>query len=241
MKEIWKDIIGHNNYQISSLGRVKIKARSYIDKAGISRTHEERFLVPKKWGVSVGNHPYKIETLMLRHFPEKFIKDFISNNTKDGEIWEDVVGYEGYYKVSNLGRVMSLPRITGIKIIKGTKTPSSKLGAILKPNRVGDFDKSGMYRLGVSLTKDGKSITKLVNRLVAEAFIPNPENLPEVNHINRDVMDNTVENLEWISSDINKQHALLSKESIIALYKLALKEEVSPSDMLLKLIDNYLL
>lgn len=239
MEEVWKDIIGHANYQISSLGRVKVKSRIYINKLGVSKQYKERFLTPKKWGVSIDSHPYKIEGLMLRHFPEKLTEYFINSNTKDGEIWKDIAGYEGYYKVSNLGRVMSLPRILGTKTIKGTKTLSTRLGTILKPIRNGDFDKDGAYRVSVILIKDGKSTNKLVNRLVAEAFIPNPNNLPEVNHINRDITNNTVENLEWISADANKQHALLSRESIVALYKLALKEEVSPSDMLLKLISNY--
>lgn len=93
------------------------------------------------------------------------------------EIWKDIEGYEGY-QVSNLGRVRSLDRIDS------NNHPLK--GVILKPY----ISNSGYLLVG--LYKQQKRDRKLLHRLVAEAFIPNPENKPEIDHINTDKTDNTV-------------------------------------------------
>ncbi len=103
-----------------------------------------------------------------------------------GEIWRDVVGYEGKYQVSNFGRVKSFCR---------GRVNLMKL----------DVDNRGYLRVG--LYKDGKQRNQLIHILVATAFIPNPENKPEVNHENGVKIDNRVENLAWVTSSENKQHA----------------------------------
>lgn len=88
---------------------------------------------------------------------------------------------------------------------------------------------------------DGKnSKAYLIHRLVAQEFIPNPNKLPEVNHKNRDITDNSVSNLEWISSEQNIEHSLLEREALIKLYSLANNVGVSPSDMLITLVDYYI-
>lgn len=93
------------------------------------------------------------------------------------------------YEVSNLGRVKSLDyRRTGKE-------------RILKPGR--HSKKSGNTYYQVHLYKGGKMNVKLVHRLVAEAFIPNPDNLPEVNHKDENKFNNCVENLEWCTAKYN--------------------------------------
>ena len=101
------------------------------------------------------------------------------------EEYRDIEGYEGLYQVSNLGRVKSLNyRRTGKE-------------RILKPG------KDGHGYLQVILWKGGKSKTCKVHRLVAEAFLENPQGLPEINHISEDKTDNSLENLEWVSHEYN--------------------------------------
>ena len=97
------------------------------------------------------------------------------------EIWRNVVNYEGLYMVSNLGYVKSLGN-------GNARNPNWQKERILKSGK----DKDG-YLL-VALFKDGKRKTLRVHRLVAQAFIPNPDNLSQVNHINEIKNDNRVEN-----------------------------------------------
>ena len=111
------------------------------------------------------------------------------------EIWRDIKGYEGKYMVSNLGRVKSL-------IYKRTGKEE-----ILKA-----YDNGHGY-LFVILCKDGKDKTCRVNRLVAQAFLENPDNLPEVNHKDEDKTNNCVENLEWCSKLYNINYGTGRKRS----------------------------
>lgn len=112
------------------------------------------------------------------------------------ERWKDVEGYEGLYQVSNFGRVRSLDHY--ITIRNGGKALHN--GKILKDAKGG----SG-YRK-VTLCKDG--ILKSVNlhSLVAKSFINNPDNLPEINHINECKWDNAVWNLEWCTVKYNRSY-----------------------------------
>lgn len=102
------------------------------------------------------------------------------------EIWKPVVGFEGYYMVSNLGRIKSLHK--------------RYEGLILKP-----YDEGHGYRM-VDLYKDNIKQKCRVHRLVAMAFIPNPLNKREVDHINFIRDDNRVENLRWATSKENQNH-----------------------------------
>lgn len=94
----------------------------------------------------------------------------------ENEIWKEIEGYEGLYEVSNYGRVRSLKR----------KAPK-----ILK------LANNGYGYLTATLSKNNGRSTIKVHTLVAKAFIPNPDNLPTVDHVNRDRADNRIENLRW--------------------------------------------
>ena len=108
-------------------------------------------------------------------------------NDLPGEEWRDVIGYEGLYQVSNYGRVKSFHN-------NGVRT--------LNPSFA---DYPGYYV--VNLTKNGKQQTQYVHILVAQAFIPNPENKSYVNHIDGDKLNNCLENLEWTTPTENSRHA----------------------------------
>lgn len=115
-------------------------------------------------------------------------------NTQE-EIWKDILNFEGYYQVSNLGNVKSLERSV---VYKNKENPH-----IFKSKQLLPKTTSTGY-LEVVLTKhDGKRYCKRVHRLVAEAFLENPNNLPFVNHINENKKDNCVENLEWCTPKQN--------------------------------------
>ncbi len=115
------------------------------------------------------------------------------------EEWKPVVGYEGIYSVSNLGRVRSEDRI--IEEHNGRQRINK--GRVLKPFGTG---KCRAY-LAVDLRKNGKRKTTKVHRLVAIAFISNPDDCPQVNHLNGDKSNNTVSNLEWTTNLENARHA----------------------------------
>jgi hypothetical protein len=109
---------------------------------------------------------------------------------EENEKW--VNGYEGMYSVDTTGQVYSYKRGTKVKLA----------GGVL-------YDKSRgchSYRAGCFF-KDGKSKSLYFHRVVAEAFIPNPENKKEVNHIDGDKLNNRIENLEWATRSENTQHA----------------------------------
>lgn len=112
------------------------------------------------------------------------------------EEWRDIKGYEGRYQVSNLGRVKSLARKKG--------------WCIAKERMLTLWEQHKGYLVADLADGNGHRKHKVAHRLVAEAFIPNPDNKPQVNHKNGDKHDNRVENLEWITNYENHIHKVYS-------------------------------
>ena len=119
------------------------------------------------------------------------------------EVWKDVKGFEGYYQVSSLGNVRSVERTIEVTRPSGTYRMTLK-----GRNMVLGTNKKGYKRVELCRQNSKKRHQYLVHRLVAEAFIPNPENLPEVNHESGDKTDNSVENLTWCDRLGNIHHAI---------------------------------
>lgn len=117
------------------------------------------------------------------------------------EIWKDIQGYKGLYQVSNLGRIKSLNRVDGSNHRIYEK--------ILKLKKRKNY-------LGVDLHQNGELRTYSVHRLVAQAFIPNPENKPQVNHIDEDKENNQVDNLEWCTVLYNNTYGTRMERQILS-------------------------
>lgn len=111
------------------------------------------------------------------------------------EIWKDVVGYEGFYQVSNLGNVKRVGSFRGVN-------KAYLNNYYLKPKDNG----KGYYR--IKLTVNNKSKRVMLHRIIAEAFISNPNNYPYINHINAIRKDNRLENLEWCTQSQNCLHSV---------------------------------
>ena len=109
--------------------------------------------------------------------------------------WKDIEGFEGLYQISNSGEVKSVERLKRNNL--GFQTVNERIRKLSK-------DKDGY--LQICLSKNSRHYIKKIHRLVAEAFIPNPNNLPVINHKNEDKQDNRVENLEWCTIKYNTNY-----------------------------------
>lgn len=125
------------------------------------------------------------------------------------EIWRDIAGYEGLYQVSNLGQVMMLGREK--RLWHGSITHvASKV--------ISQFVICGYKKVKLR-AKDGTTKMVSIHRLVANAFIPNPDNLPQVNHKDENKTNNTVSNLEWCTAKYNSNYGTGIKRCSEAKYK----------------------
>lgn len=122
---------------------------------------------------------------------------------KSIEQWRSVKGYEGLYEVSNLGRIKSLCARTNTRILIRKPVP----------------DKDGY--LTICLKKNGKVRCFKIHRLVAQAFIPNPNNLPQINHKDEDRKNNKVSNLEWCNCKYNNNYGSKPSKCFKPINKLA--------------------
>lgn len=114
-----------------------------------------------------------------------------------GEVWGHVKGYEGYYMVSTFGRVMSLKR----------KVRNSSYSYRIVKSSIRKQHINGRGYLSLFLIKAPIKKSFVTHRLVAQSFLPNPENKPQVNHIDGNKLNNDLINLEWCTSSENRLHA----------------------------------
>ena len=116
------------------------------------------------------------------------------------EYWVPIPNYEGYYEISTIGNIRSIKRSILTK------------SGYLKPEKERIITQriSNKGYSTVTLSKNGQSKSQHVHRLLAQAFIPNPENKATVNHLNGDKLDNRIENLEWATYSENAIHAYKS-------------------------------
>lgn len=121
------------------------------------------------------------------------------------EVWKDVVGYEGLYKVNNLGKVIKLGK--NIRFMTPCK------------------DRCGY--LFIRLTKNGKRKTKMLHDVIGEAFIPNPNNLPEINHKDENKLNNNLDNLEWCNRQYNNNYGTRTQRASQKAYKKVYKYDTN--------------
>lgn len=233
-KEIWKTKPEWEGYyEFSNYGVCRSVDRYIIDKNGHKRFCKGRILKPFsngnlilcKNGIEYNlNLGKTIAELFMDNYTEDtplVYKDGDRNNCNlnnlqvaelyiqdiDGN-WKDVIGFEGLYQVSDDGRVRSLPRL---KICGFNGKQSVQKGRILKPGHTNDG-----YAF-VNLVKDGKSKPHYIHRLVAQAFIPNPLNLPYVNHKDENPKNNAVWNLEWCTPKYNANYGTAKERAAEAV------------------------
>lgn len=127
--------------------------------------------------------------LFILRYGERKLNIPVEPTDIEGEIWKDIEGYEGMYKISNLSRVKSYRR-GSIKIMRQTVNASG-------------------YHI-VELARNNERRSFRVHRLLAQAFIPNPDKKPVINHINGKKGDNSLNNLEWVTISENIHHAYIT-------------------------------
>ena len=148
----------------------------------------------------------------------------------DNEIWKDIEGFEGRYQVSSCGRVKSLSHFQSF----------GNQGMRIIPERLLKYGNRANGYMMVVLCKDNIRKSCNVHRLVAQAFIPNPNNLPQVNHIDENKHNNNVDNLEWVTSKENINHGTsLKRRSESQRYTQKSKKAVYQYDLNNNLIAIY--
>jgi hypothetical protein len=130
-------------------------------------------------------------------------QEFLESITLEGEEWRDVIGFEGRYKISSFGRCISLSRVCE------DNNRVSKYTA----QRLISFTMAANNYLQYRLWKENKEYHRFAHRLVAESFLPNPNNYSEVDHIDTNKTNNHVSNLRWASRSMNQLNPISRKKN----------------------------
>lgn len=135
--------------------------------------------------------------LKFEELPEVNSERWLSPESLEGEVWNNVKGYEGLFKVSNYGRVKSLPRVT-------------RKYELIIASHIGP---RGYYEINIYL--NGERVHKKVHRIVATSFLDNTENKPSIDHIDGNKLNNTLLNLRFVTNKENSNN-LITKERLIS-------------------------
>ena len=144
----------------------------------------------------------KDDNMVELHYKNLSLDDIVyvdDNGVTCVEQWKDIPDYEGYYQISNLGRVKSLEKTLIIRKRKCVYKPLIK-----KPH----ISKRGYWEIGICKNRLG--VTKKIHRLIAISFIDNPKNHPQINHIDGNKLNNNISNLEWVNNRENSCHSFKS-------------------------------
>ena len=148
----------------------------------------------------------------------------LSTDKPSIEVWKNVIGYENIYQVSNFGNVKSLDR----EVAPNNRVPYWRKGKSCKQS------KSNTGYMTVGFTVNNKKVNKYVHRLVAEAFITNFSNYPQVNHIDCNKANNRMYNLEWCTNSQNHIHATENGLNKLHLHRVAYSGEENGKSLLTK-------
>lgn len=146
------------------------------------------------------------EILKFEELPEVNSERWLSLEDLPGEVWKPVVGYENEYRISNYGRLYTNAR-NGLSC-----------GKMVSVSYCGRYGRVG-------LRKNGKRISYSLHRLVANTFIPNSNNLPQIDHINNNREDNRVCNLRWVTAKENRNNPITVDMHHAAMKKLRINEK----------------
>jgi hypothetical protein len=197
--EEWRNI-PNTKYEISNKGCIR---RFYVYCGRVKSPHYKHL---KADGLNIRLHGKKYNIPKMMN--EIWSYEFVGN--EDNEEWHDIGGCDGLYQVSNKGRVRSTEK--SVECYNGRKF--YKHSRVIKTTNIN----SGYIIVNLHL-KDGSLQHRLVHRLVAEAFIPNPQQLEQVNHKDENKKNNCVENLEWCTRQYNSLYGTCQERRIASRLK----------------------
>ena len=147
--------------------------------------------------------------LKYKELPEVNSSRWLSLENFEGEVWKDIPEYEGFYKISNYGRLMSIGR--SYRHLGGYRNIKNKICKLFVDK------KTGYYKYTLCKNKTYRIVS--IHRVVASIFIPNPQNLPFVNHKDEIKTNNQADNLEWCTPKYNTEYSNVAEKVKEKLYK----------------------